>query len=295
MTVPQRALPQRVLGRTKLVVSQLGFGGAVIGIPRYLMGGDRDDEAFRQQAHAALVRAVELGLNYFDTAPGYGDGRSEERIGEALSRERDHVVLATKVKVTPSTSAETWWASVRSSMVRLRSSSVDLLQLHGNTWSIEQAEWVLKVVVPWLREVQADGLARFVGVTAEAPSGGLEVLIRSGEFDTLQIAYNAIYQAACDYQREPFGVIPLAREFDMGVLTMRTTTSAVLQKLLWTEFPDLDVTRIARLAINFVLSTPEVDCALVGMTSVAEVEENVRLASSESSRIDLRDLHNRFT
>jgi len=99
-------------------------------------------------------------------------------------------------------------------------------------------------------------------------------MLHSGEFETMQVAYGPIYQGACDYQREPFGVVPLAKSLGVGVLTMRTTTSGVLQKLLACEFPELDPARITRLAIRFVLSTPQVDCALIGMRSAAEVRQN---------------------
>lgn len=282
------------LGTTGLEVARLGFGGAVIGIPDYLTAGRRDDAGFLDQARAALIRAFDAGVNLFDTAPGYGGGRSEEVYGEALDGRREDIVLATKVGVAPGDSPERWWASVRDSLIRLRTDHVDLLQLHGNTWDDEQAVWVLDEVVPWLREVRGAGLTRFVGITAEAPSGGLEDLIRSGAFDTLQIAYSVIYQDPCDHQRAPFGVIPLARAAGMGVLTMRTTTSGVLRKLLHAEFPDLAAERIARLAINFVLSTPEIDCALVGMNTVAEVDANVALAADDEARIDVDALHYRF-
>lgn len=282
------------LGTTGLEVARLGFGGAVIGIPDYLTAGRRDDAGFLDAARAALTRALEAGINLFDTAPGYGAGRSEEVYGEALEGRRQDIVLATKVGVAPGDPPERWWASVKESLIRLRTDHVDVLQLHGNTWDDEKAVWVLDEVVPWLREVRQVGLTRFIGITAEAPSGGLEDLIRSGAFDTLQIAYNVIYQDPCDHQRAPFGVIPMAREAGMGILTMRTTTSGVLRKLLQAEFPELPAERIARLAINFVLSTPEIDCALVGMNTPAEVDANVALAADDEIRIDVDALHYRF-
>jgi len=288
------SLPQRPLGRTGLTVSPLGFGGAVIGIPSYLSAGDRDDESFRKQARAALIRAAELGVTFFDTAPGYGTGRSETIVGQALESVRDRVAVATKVHVHPGDDPSIWWESLHASLDRLRTGHVDLLQLHGSTWSDSLAEWVLDGPAAWLDEVRSRGLARHVGVTAEAPSGGLERLISSGRFDVLQIAYSAVYQSSCDYQREPFGVIPLAKSLDMGVLTMRTTTSGVLQKLLLTEFPELEADRISRLAIKFVLSTPQVDCALVGMADPLEVEANCALAADSGDRLDLRALHDRF-
>jgi aryl-alcohol dehydrogenase-like predicted oxidoreductase len=80
----------------------------------------------------------------------------------------------------------------------------------------------------------------------------------------------------------------------MGILTMRATTSAFLQRLLSAEFPGIDAGRVTRMAINFVLSTAEVDCVLVGMRSVEEVAANAALADDEGARLDLRALHDRY-
>ena len=91
----------RVLGATGLEVSAIGSGGAPIGIPDYLSHEDRDSAAFRTHAIEAIREAVTYGINYFDTAPGYGDGRSEVLLGEALEglRERtagDQIRLPTR-------------------------------------------------------------------------------------------------------------------------------------------------------------------------------------------------------
>ena len=75
---------------------------------------------------------------------------------------------------------------------------------------------------------------------------------------------------------------------------MRSATSGVLQRLLRQEFPELDPDRITRLALRFVLSTPEVDCMLVGMRTEAEVAVNAALAAEGAARCDLRALHDFF-
>jgi aryl-alcohol dehydrogenase-like predicted oxidoreductase len=287
-------MPRRTLGRTGISVSQLGFGGAVVGIPSYLSPGDRDSAAFTEQAEKAIRRAFELGVTLFDTAPGYGNGRSESRYGAVLAGVREDVVLSTKLHMRPGEGPREWDASLAASLDRLRTDYVDLLQVHGATWAGEQARWLLGEPAGWLAGVRDSGRARAVGVTAETPSGGLETLVESGAFDTLQVAYNVIYQGACDYQRAPFGVIPLAKAQGMGVLTMRTATSGVLARLLHAEFPELPVERINRLAVKFVLSTPEVDCALVGMAGEDEVRANCALAADLGDRLDLTELHNRF-
>src|SRR5579871_6863835 len=90
----------RQLGeRTGLRVSAIGFGGAPIGLSGYLSKEDRDSPAFHEQAITALREAVQQGVNFFDTAPSYGNGRSERLFGEALAPHRAHVILATKYGV----------------------------------------------------------------------------------------------------------------------------------------------------------------------------------------------------
>jgi aryl-alcohol dehydrogenase-like predicted oxidoreductase len=288
-------IPTRRLGRTDIHASVLGFGGAVIGIEGYLRRPGEPAAIPDDSALAAVDAARAGGINFFDTAPGYGAGRSEDLMGRALEPYRSSVYLATKVAVHPGDSAMTWQRSLEQSLRRLRTESVDLLQLHGSAWSDDAATWITGQPLEWLTAVRDAGLARWIGITAEAPSGGLERLLRCGGFDVLQVAYNVIYQSSCDYQRAPFGVIPLAKTLGMGTLTMRTTTSGVLHRLLRSEFPDLDMGRISRLAIRFVLSTPEVDCALVGMGNTAEIAENCALARDSSNRLSLVDLHDSFS
>jgi aryl-alcohol dehydrogenase-like predicted oxidoreductase len=283
--------PRRRFGRSGMDVSILGFGGAVVGLKNYIRASDPADASTEERAVASLRTAVEAGINYFDTAPGYGGGRSEEVMGRTLESHRDDIYLATKVGVHPGGSSKDWSESLGSSLERLRTDHVDVLQFHGETWTDEEARWALGEPTQWLEEVKAKGLALNIGVTAEAPSGGLETMLRTLKFDMLQIAYSVIYQDACDYQRAPFGIIPLAKSLDLGVTTMRTTTSGVFQRLLHSEFPELDSARLSRLAIKFVLSTPEVDCALVGMSEPHEVEQNAVLAADEQDRLDLVKLH----
>ncbi len=288
-------LETRRLGRSGLDVSRLGFGGAAIGIEGYLTNERRDDDAVRDRARDALMAALDEGVTLFDTAPGYGFGRSETLFGEVLPPFRSRIVLATKVKVSPGETPDAWTRSVADSLGRLRTDHVDLLQLHGMSWSDALAEWVLSSrVIDWMESIRARGWTRAIGLTAEVPSGGLERLVDTRRFDVLQMAYSVIYQGACDYQRTPFGIIPRAKDLDMGILTMRAATSGVLPKLLRTEFPDLDPDRVTRLALRFVLSTPQVDSALVGMRNPAEVRVNAELAKDPAARIDIPALHDFF-
>ncbi len=286
----------RTLGRTGLNVSVIGFGGAPIGLQGYLSPEDRDGDVFQARAGASIRAAVDGGINYFDTAPGYGDGRGERLLGAALEGRRDRVLLATKYPFDAAESLDERTQGVRGSLERLRTDYVDVLQLHGGVFDDALAEQIIHSgVLNWADDLRARGLCRWTGITAEGPSGALERLLRTGRFDVLEMNYNLIYQAACDYQRAPrTGIIPLARSLGMGVTTMRPTTCGFLQKLLAAEFPGMDTDRLTRLAIRFVLSTPEVNCVVVGMRSADEVAANLALADDAAARLDLTGLHNRY-
>jgi aryl-alcohol dehydrogenase-like predicted oxidoreductase len=288
-------LPQRILGRTGIKVSAIGFGGAAIGIDNYLTAESRRSDELIERSHAAIRTALDEGITYFDTAPGYGTGLSETIIGEATRGRRAGITIATKVGVRPEQTPDDWTRSVERSRERLQVDVLDLLQFHGNSWTNELAEWIIDGgVLDWLESMRAKGLTRFIGITAEVPSAGLDRMIATNRFDVLQMAYSVIYQGACDYQRVPFGPIPQAKALGMGVTTMRTATSGVLQKLLKCEFPELDDDRITRLAIRFSLSTAEVDCPLVGMRTPEEVRTNAALARDPSALIDLHKVHDFF-
>src|SRR4029078_11350246 len=122
----RRSMETRVFGRTGLHVSKLGFGcGAVGGL--MVRGAPADQEL-------AVARAVDAGITFFDTAPGYGDGMSETNLGRVLAKLRPTVVRATKINLRGATRGSLAAAVERSatdSLRRLGRSSVDLLQLHN--------------------------------------------------------------------------------------------------------------------------------------------------------------------
>ena len=283
-------MQKATLGRTGLSVSRLGFGGAPMGIPNCLSPDDRDSKAFHAAGVAAIREAVARGITYFDTAPGYGQGRSERVFGEGLEGRRDGVVLATKYTFGDGLTRERFIENVAASLDRLRTDHVDILQFHGGYFDDAYAGRILASgVLDGVDEAQAKGLCRFRGITAEGPSGGLERLLRTGRFDTLMIAYNLIYQSTCNHANQPTGIIPFAKSLGLGVTTMRLTTCGFLQKLF---SADIDPAKLTRRAINFVLSSPEVDCCVVGMRNAEEVADNVALAEGE--RLEIEALHNRF-
>src|SRR5438093_10467336 len=131
----------RTLGRTGARVSAIGFGGAPAGLSGYL--GAYDAAAVESQAEVerAIRRALELGVTYFDTAPGYGGGISEEVYRRGLGADRGRVFLATKTPRSRWTSAGIR-ESLEESLRRLGTDHVDLLQFHGGWYGPDAADLV---------------------------------------------------------------------------------------------------------------------------------------------------------
>jgi aryl-alcohol dehydrogenase-like predicted oxidoreductase len=288
-------MESRTLGRTGLEASRLGYGGAPLGLAWYLSKDDPSDAATKRRYAEAVERAVGLGVTYFDTAPGYGDGRSEALLGELLGAHRDRVILATKGPWRGS--ADELERSLEASLRRLRTDRVDVLQFHGGWYTPEDADHILEGgLLDRMERLRDARMVRATGLTAEVPSGALERLVRTGRFDVLQVCYNVTSQLSCDHTRACRGIAAVAKARRMGLVAMRSPTSGFLQRLLALEFGAEVATpeRVTRMALRYVLSTPEIDVALVGMRSPAEVEANAALASDLSDRYDLAALHDRY-
>lgn len=278
----------RTLGRTGLRVSEIGFGGAPAGISYYLERWDSAGAGQRESVVRAIHRGLELGLNYLDTAPGYGAGLGEEIFGEAIAGRRDEVVLATKTGARdPAGIIE----SLEQSLRRLGTDHVDVLQFHGGWYPPEDVEKILRQGgLETYQQLRDQGKVRFLGFTAEGPSDGVSELIAAETFDVMQCRYNLLFQHPCDFINEA-GIIREAKARNMGVVTMRTLTSGDFQRLMRLSFPaamaGVDVNRFL---LNFVLSNPLVDVALVGMRRPEEVEANNALSDDEAARLDLKAL-----
>jgi aryl-alcohol dehydrogenase-like predicted oxidoreductase len=186
----------RTLGRTGLRVSALGFGcGNVGGL--IIRGTPTERER-------AVARAVELGINYFDTAPVYGDGQSEQNLGQVMRVLKPAVYIGTKVRVPPVPPAEIPAAISRSldeSLRRLGRERVDLLQLHSPI-TIERsgrsvsAKDVVDAAVPALAKLVEGGKIGYYGITALGDTAALLEVIGAGVVHTAQICYNLLNPSA---------------------------------------------------------------------------------------------------
>jgi aryl-alcohol dehydrogenase-like predicted oxidoreductase len=185
-------IQKRKLGRTGLDVSVLTFGcGAVGGL---MVKG----EAPEQERAAAL--ALEHGVNFFDTAPGYGDGVSEINLGKLLKKLKPKAIIGTKVRIGTGDRgniAARINASLDESLKRMDRDHVDLFQLHnvlapdgsGETITAKQ---ILDEVVPTFERLREAGKIRFKGFTALGDMDEIDRVIASGTMDTAQICINAL-------------------------------------------------------------------------------------------------------
>ncbi len=281
----------RLLGRTGLRVSEIGFGGAQVGIPNYMEKWDPRGAAEQETIIEAVNHALDLGLNYIDTAPSYGEGISEEVLGRVIGKRRNECFVATKLSRYDGKSVI---ESAEASLRRLQTEVIDVLQFHGGTYEKENLEAILDGGgLAALQRLREQGKIRFLGFTAELPSGGVSTLIATGAFDVMQIRYNFMYQDACDFIN-PSGVMREAEAQQMGIVTMRPLTSGIAQRLLTHAFPQLSPDEVSAFLLNYVLSNPFIDVAIIGMRRREEVTRNNALSDDTQARLDLAGIHYRF-
>ena len=262
----------RRLGRTELQVSEVGFGGAGIG---HVWGQTTDAECGN-----AVGRALDLGINFFDTSPMYGGGKSEENLGQGLKGRRHEAIIATKVRLQTeadradaSAMAAAVQASVDASLKRLGTDYVDLLQVHHQVGA-ERGTYMAAVGPPpryallldkedclalgeAMRRVVSAGKARFIGITAwDGDRQAVREVLESGTFDTAQILFNLLNKSAMDAPPEGFDDIdqgqslPVARACDIGVIGIRAhAAGALTDRLDRDSAPDTEVARDHRRAL----------------------------------------------
>jgi L-galactose dehydrogenase/L-glyceraldehyde 3-phosphate reductase len=227
-------MERRVLGKTGVQVAVLGFGcGAVGGL--MVRGTPADQER-------AIARALALGINYFDTAPAYGDGDSEKNLGRVLKALKPDVVVGTKFRVPDDQrgrAAQAVTTSLETSLGRLGLDRVDLLQLHnpisegGRDRTIAAAA-VLDQVVPALQDLRRQGKIRFFGITALGDTPALHRVIDARVLDTAQVCFNLLNPSAgvplpLGYPAQDFGeLLGHTRAAAMGTIGIRVLAGGAL-------------------------------------------------------------------
>jgi L-galactose dehydrogenase/L-glyceraldehyde 3-phosphate reductase len=230
----------RELGRTGLRVSMLGFGCGNVG--GLIIRGAHQDRV------RAVARAMEAGINYFDTAPSYGNGQSEQNLGEVLHELRADVYVGTKVRVPPEEFGDVHGAitrSVETSLRRLGRESVDLIQLHNHIARQREPKDaglsvsdVLGDVVTTFQGLQAQGKVKFYGMTAVGDTAALHEVIDSGALYTAQVCYNLLNPSAGrpvppGFPNQDFGqLIDRAAAQRMGCIGIRVLAAGALSGVM---------------------------------------------------------------
>ncbi len=294
-------MQRRPLGKTGLQVSEIGFGAWAIGGNAHGNSYGPTDDG---ESVAAVQKAVDLGVNFFDTADVYGWGHSEEVLGKALEGRRDQVRLATKV------GGDFYHGGVRAnfdpgyiafalerSLQRLRTDHVDLYQLHN-----PPAETVADpAAYEVLKTLKAEGKIVSYGVSVHEPMEA-SLCLESGKPEVLQIPFSLFRQEWIDE------ILPAAHRAGVGIIAREPLGNGFLAGKIrpGQRFPPGDIRhhwpgsmvagRVAaaerlsiltkpnrtrtQAALRFVLAFPGTSVAIPGAKTVEQVEENVAAADA---------------
>lgn len=303
-------MEMRPLGASGLHVSVLGFGcGAVGGL--MVRGAARDQER-------AVARAIELGVTYFDTAPGYGDGVSEINLGRVLGLLRPDVVVGTKFRAVAGDAAGIA-ASLEASLRRLGRERVDLLQLHNPIAASGAAgtirpEVVIGEVLPAMQRLREQGKFRLAGFTAVGDTASLHSVLAAPGWASAQIPVNLLNPSAgraipALYPVQDYaGTLNAAQSAGIGAIAIRTLAGGALSasearhplgavtvepigsgpdyatdaRRAWVYeriAREAGAASVVELAIRFVISNRAVSTAMVGISSLDQLQTAAAAAS----------------
>ena len=247
-------IPKRKLGKTGAAVTILGLGGE--GVLR--------TQGYEKQAYALINRAIDLGINYFESARAYAD--SESYYGLALKERRKELFLNSKSHARDKKGA---LQHLHETLRNMKTDYLDLWQIHDVRTEEDINElFGRQGALAAFVEAREKGLVRFIGVTGHHDPEILKQCMEKFNFDTVLLPINP---AEPHYQSFIDSVLPLARKKKMGIIAM---------KVYWRGF----ATKLPRVSslepfLRFALSHP-VSTAVIGCDTIKQLEENVRFAAS---------------
>ncbi len=247
----------RVLGKTGLKVTTVGFGCMIT------------------SDSSVIARALDMGINHFDTSRDYQRGNNERMVGAALGSRRKNVVLSTK---TDGLTTKDALAELDTSLRELKTDHVDIWYLHEKGRAADLTDDLLKAI----QAAKKSGKTRFTGVSVH--SGHRDVIpaaIKTGQFDVLLTTYNFAMGASMD------DLIAVAVKAGMGVVAMKVMAGSF-------RLPDIsDRTRAAMktpgahlAALKWSLRNPNIATTIPGMTDLEQLEENATAMSAPFAPAD---------
>tara|TARA_Y100000588_G_scaffold75552_1_gene78758 strand:- start:2712 stop:3536 length:825 start_codon:yes stop_codon:yes gene_type:complete len=254
----------RKLGRTDLLVSEIGLGTYK----------NLDVKSSEGQLHcdALVEKAVNCGVNFFDTAPMYG--RSEEVLGNALYLIDKKCIYASKVLESNPRDAK---ESIERTLKRLQVDTIDLMQIHN------MSSW--RQVAPVLEEFRKEGKVRFLGVTDYRISNYSEVLtaLKTGVFDTVQIPYY-LGEKTCKEM-----LFPIVRDLNLGVIVMTPISpiyarGTLIKKLCNKDLSFLKeygVTTPGQALLKYLLSDSNISTIIPATSKIERIVENTNCSNEK--------------
>lgn len=292
-------MKKRVLGKTGLLVSEISLGGAFI----------TSQQAEYEDAKATIHRALDMGINYIDTAPYYSN--SEEVLGKALGARINDVIISTKLGYYPDPfepqNKEHLRQSFERSLRLLKRDYVDILMIHEPDRR-RQLDWWTDwttydgPVLEFMYELKTKGLIRFLGLGGTT-AYELARLIRTNKFDVALTAFN--YSPL--WREAEYEILPCAKAQNVGIVSGSPLQQGAFVKrhdvenTPWLSAPRrnqflalyklLEEIRIPlpEFCLRFVIGNPALSAVLTGARSAAEVEQNVAAVAKGPLPRDIRD------
>ncbi len=296
---------KRILGKTGISVSEIGFGAWAIGASGW--GAQDENDSLN-----ALFTAIDHGVNFIDTAAGYGNGKSEQVIAKALKDRKEKITIATKIhpvegvwppspycKVEERYPEKYLREKLEDRLRFLNTDCIDLLQLH--TWTRAWNENPEPFQI--LRKFKEEGKIKHIGVsTPEQDQNAVIDLMKNGWVDTVQLIYNI-------FEQEPAAeLLPTAKKYNVGVIVRVAFDEGVLTgkynsdfnfgdddfrsnyfagdrlersvkrvEKIKEEFAGLDIS-MPQLALKFPLSHPAVSTVIAGMRNDFQAKANASVS-----------------
>jgi predicted aldo/keto reductase-like oxidoreductase len=261
----------RELGNTGLKVSRIGFGA--MRLP--MAGAGAGAVVDLDKALPLIHHAFELGVNYIDTAIFYCNNDSQRAVGAAIKGRRDRIIVSAK-NDHKGTDEALWHKKLNDSLRLMDIDYIDVYNIHGLSWR-EWQEAGEPAISKWLTRARDQGLVRHICASCHDKPENMIKLIDTGFFEAFTVQYNLLdrsYAPAIEHARQKgVGIVV------MGPLAGRRVVDS------GEAFGAVNAGRdnISELGLRFVLSNPGVTMAISGMKSIAEIEQNVRVASDEAA------------
>ena len=248
------ALEYRTLGKTGLKVTAVSMGVMNCSDP------------------AVLLRAFDLGINFFDTAPSYMRGTNEEMVGKVFQGKREKVFIQTKVHIHDEKKMR---SSVERSLRRLRTDYIDVLVWHNHSSPEEISDPKL---FEFMSKMKKEGKVRFTGFSAHSKMASLlREAAKSHFHDVALVSYNFTHS------KDLKEAVALAAKSGIGIVAMKTQAGGYKKEKMGGLSPH-------QAALKYVLMDPNVSCAVPGVTTIEQIEECATVMGTSFTKGDLNEL-----